>query len=156
MTSGYPPPGPNPGGYQPQPQYPGYTPPPQNGLGVAALVLGILALLSSFTVFGGIGLGIIAVILGIVGRGRVQRGQANNRGVATSGIVLGALGVVASVVFIAAGVAIFSWFGGNDLVNCLNKAGNDVQAQQQCQDQFDKHVDQKLSITPTDTPTDAP
>ena len=59
------------GGYPPPPPQPyaGYTPPPtgpRNGLGVASLVIAIVGLLSSFSVAGGVILGIVAVIIGFV------------------------------------------------------------------------------------------
>ena len=61
-----PPPGTYPGGYPPQP-YGGYPPPvpvaPKNGLGTASLVVAIISL---FTLFGGVVLGIVAVVLGSV------------------------------------------------------------------------------------------
>ena len=45
----------------------------RNGLGTAALVLGILALVTCWTVIGGVVLGVLAVIFGFIGRGRVKR-----------------------------------------------------------------------------------
>src|SRR4051794_20200822 len=82
---GYPnpyPAGPYPG-YPPAPPQPyaGYAPPPaapRNGLGIAALIIAIVALLASFSVAGGIVLGIVAVIIGFAGRSRAKRGEANN------------------------------------------------------------------------------
>ena len=55
------PPGPYPGSYPPPPMpYGGYPPPVlRNGLGVAALVVGIIALVGSFSVAGGIILGAV-------------------------------------------------------------------------------------------------
>jgi hypothetical protein len=40
---------------------------PRNGFGVAALVLGILALLLSWTIIGGVLLGALALIFGVLG-----------------------------------------------------------------------------------------
>src|ERR1700722_4273019 len=73
----------------------------RNGVGTAALVLGILAIVLSWTVLGGIVLGVLAVIFGIVGRGRANRGEATNRGSATAGIVTGVIGVVLAGALIA-------------------------------------------------------
>lgn len=148
-------PGPYPGGNQPAPQYSGYAPPPavpRNGLGTASLVIGIFALLSSPTIGGGVILGILAIILGVVGRGRVKRGEANNGGVAISGVVLGVLGLIAGLASLAIIVFVFKWVGVGDYVSCLNKAGDDTVKQQQCEDQFNQHVDQKFSVTLTPTP----
>src|SRR5690242_18393520 len=124
-------PGP-PGGYPP-PLYGGYSaiPPsaPKNGLGTAALVVAIVGLLSGWSIVGGIALGITAIVLGVIARGRVKRGEANNGGVATAGIALGALSVIAGLVFIAIyatlGWAMFQDVGGGDYIDCINRAGSD-------------------------------
>lgn len=82
----------------------GYGGPPQspkNGLGVAALVLGILSI--PFGVFFfpvGLILGILAVIFGVVAMGRAKKGQATNRGVAIGGLVTGIIGTVIAGIFV--------------------------------------------------------
>ncbi len=63
---------------------------PRSGLGIAALVLGIVAIVASGTMIGGIVLGIIAVILGVLARSRTMKGQATRGGVALAGIITGA------------------------------------------------------------------
>ena len=82
---GYPPyQGAYPGAYPPPPMpygdpYLGAPAPKRNGLGTAALVMGILAVFpGTCTVIFGIVLGIVAVILGFLARGRVTRGEADN------------------------------------------------------------------------------
>ena len=141
-----------PGGYPPPPRYGGYYPPPaatpKNGLGIASLVVAIIAL---FTVFGGIVLGVVAVILGFLGRGRVQRGEATNGGVAIAGIVLGVLSILVSVAAIAIAVWSFKEVGGTDYVDCLSRAGSDQQAVQDCADEFTRRVEDRFSITVTPT-----
>lgn len=136
-TYGAPPPG-QPAYGQPaygQPAYgqPGPGGAPRNGLGVAALVLGILALLTSITIVGGIVLGLIALILGVLGRGRAKRREANNGGMALAGIILGVLGIVLSVAIIAAGASFLNSDTGRQLTDCIESAGNDPAAQQQCE-----------------------
>ncbi|MFJ1900818.1 DUF4190 domain-containing protein [Streptomyces sp. NPDC088115] len=90
------------GGY---PGYPGYgqnawAPQPANGLGIASMVLGIIAV-AGFCLYGlGIILGILALIFGLIGRGRARRGEADNGGVALAGIILGSIGIVVSAVFL--------------------------------------------------------
>ncbi|MBB4699959.1 DUF4190 domain-containing protein [Sphaerisporangium siamense] len=66
--------------------------PMRNGLGIAALVLGIIGTLTGlipllFFIAGTLGL--LAVIFGFVGRGRAGKGIASNGGVALSGAILG-------------------------------------------------------------------
>ncbi|MFG3038837.1 DUF4190 domain-containing protein [Streptomyces sp. NPDC048330] len=73
----------------------------RNGLGTAALILGIIGTLSGFVPFffwlAGI-LGVIALILGLVARGRVKRREADNKGVALTGVILGLASLVLSIV----------------------------------------------------------
>lgn len=107
------PPGPPPAGYaappgtpgQPPPYAPGgfapgYPMPPQrrgtDGLAITALVLGILGFLVLTP--------IVAIVLGIVALGRIRRTRQDGRGLAISGIVLGAVwtlllgfGIIAAV-----------------------------------------------------------
>ncbi|MFD7661637.1 DUF4190 domain-containing protein [Streptomyces sp. NPDC059788] len=105
------------------PQAPTGMPPHQaarNGLGVAALVLGIIGALSGliplFFWLAGI-LGLLALVFGLVGRGRAKRGQATNKGMATAGAVFGAIALILSVV----GVVITAT-AVNDAVKEVNKS----------------------------------
>ncbi|MFG2830771.1 DUF4190 domain-containing protein [Streptomyces sp. NPDC048434] len=90
--------------YQPAPQGPTGAHAPQaarNGLGVAALILGIIGALSGipmilFWLAGP--LGILALIFGLVGLSRAKKGQATNKGVAVTGTILGAVALILSVV----------------------------------------------------------
>jgi hypothetical protein len=134
---------------QPPPPYGGYAPPPaapQNGIGIAALVTAIIALLS---VVGGIVLGVVAVILGFIGWGRAKRGEATNGGVAVAGIILGILSIIEAIAFIALFVWGFQEVGGTDYVDCLSRAGSDQEAVQRCADQFTEHIEDQFSITLT-------
>jgi hypothetical protein len=124
---------------------------PRNGLGIAALVLAIIGLLFCWSVAGGVILGVVAVSVGFTGRGRVKWGEATNGGVAMAGIVLGFLSIIAGL------VCIVLWFGPfkqtgeqtHDLVNCMAKAFNNADAEQQCRDQFKSTIETQFSITPT-------
>jgi hypothetical protein len=152
-TGGYP------GGYPPPPPQPyggyGYAPPPaapRNGLGVTALVIAIVALLSSFSVVGGIVLGIAAVIIGFAGRSRAKRGEANNGGVALAGVILGFVAMIVGLAFIAIWVGVFKEVGAGDYIDCLQKAGQNQAAIQQCADQFKESVENRFSVTVTPTP----
>ncbi len=156
-----PPPGSYPGGYPPQPYggyggYGGYPAPPaapKNGLGTASLVVAIISL---FTLFGGVVLGVVAVILGFLGRGRVKRGEATNGGVAMAGILLGILSIIVSiaafVIIGVFGVALFNEVGGTDYIDCVNNAGSDQAAVQECAEEFTQRVEDEFSITVTPTP----
>ena len=121
---------------------PGGSGPKRNGLGIAALVLGLLAVVTSFTLVGGIVLGLAAIVLGVLGRGRAKRGEADNGGMAIAGIVLGVIGVLLSAAFIAAGVALFSSDSGQSLVDCLENAAGDPAAEQQCEQEFAEDLGQ--------------
>jgi lysylphosphatidylglycerol synthetase-like protein (DUF2156 family) len=91
----------------PAPQDDGYTRPTgpaRNGLGSAALTLGVVAAVTSWMVIG-IPFGIAALAVGIAGRARVSRGQATNRRSATAGMVLGVVAIIVGLV----ALAIFIW-----------------------------------------------
>ncbi|MEU8031650.1 DUF4190 domain-containing protein [Streptomyces sp. NPDC049099] len=81
------------------PQGPGYAMPmqPSNGMGTTGLVLGIIGVVCSVTVFMeilGMILGILAIIFGAIGRGKANRGEATNKGAATAGLVCGIIATV--------------------------------------------------------------
>ncbi|MFC7446733.1 DUF4190 domain-containing protein [Rhodococcus daqingensis] len=133
--------------YAAQP-YPGQSPAqPRNGAGIAALVLGILAVLSVWTIVGGILLGAVAIILGIVGRSLYKKQQATNGGMSLAGILLGLAGLIISIVLIVVGVGLFNKVGGRDFVDCLRDAGNNRAAQQRCEDEFQSNIEDKFSVT---------
>lgn len=70
-------------------------PAPKNGLGVAALVLGIVgvifAVIPVVGLFFAIPLGALALIFGAVGVARAGKGKATNKGVSVAGLILGLL-----------------------------------------------------------------
>lgn len=112
------PPPPPPGGYPPAGGYPpggyppsgSYPPPggaaPQNGMGTAALVMGIL----QFFCLGPIG-SVLAIIFGVIGIRKAKDGTATNGGTAKAGMWLGIAGLILSlialVVLIVSGAWIF-------------------------------------------------
>jgi uncharacterized membrane protein HdeD (DUF308 family) len=67
---------------------------PRNGLGTAALVCGIIAVVLSFipalNAFTW-PLGVLAIIFGAVGWSRANKGRATNKSIAITGLVLGIL-----------------------------------------------------------------
>jgi hypothetical protein len=115
-----------------QPTQPAVRPPSarsRNGLGVAALVLGVASLVAalSFVLFplGLLG-GLVAVILGVIALSRRRTSGATNPGQAWAGTICGVLALVAGIVF-SVRVGTFvehntSAFTSFD--NCIAKAGN--------------------------------
>lgn len=91
---------------------------PQNGLGVTALVMGIL----QFFCLPGIG-SILAIVFGILGRNKAKQGLADNKGVATAGLVLGIIGLVLSVIAAIIMVFVVGW-GVSKAVETVDPAKN--------------------------------
>lgn len=155
------PPGPQqhdaqPGGYPPPWARPGFAPPlptsPKNGLGIASLVIAVIALMLVWSVLGGVIGGIIAVALGMAARGRVKRREANNGGVAIAGMALGGLAVVIGLAFIPIWAGFWQFVGGADYLDCMQSAGSDPVRQEQCTDEFRQDIQQKFSLTVTPSP----
>ncbi|MFI1863604.1 DUF4190 domain-containing protein [Streptomyces jumonjinensis] len=110
------PPSPYPAG---PPMWAPEPPPPRNGLGISALVLGIVGVVFGFIPFlfwiTGI-LGVLALIFGLIGRGRAGKGLATNRGVALSGAILGGLATAMAI----GGLILTIWFV-NDVAEKVEK-----------------------------------
>jgi hypothetical protein len=107
---GYPPPG----GYgaPPPPNQPyGYPPQPQgsNGPAIASLIFGILLCIPLLT-------GLLAIILGFVGRGKAKDPRFGGRGMATTGIILGLLNIVGWIAF---------GYGAYEYVKPIKQVGHD-------------------------------
>ncbi|WP_372349443.1 DUF4190 domain-containing protein [Streptomyces sp. KL116D] len=67
---------------------------PANGMGVAALVLGIITAVGFVAWPAAIVTGVLAVVFGVLGRGRVRRGTATNGGQALAGLICGIGGLI--------------------------------------------------------------
>jgi len=123
------PPNPQDGGYSPQqPGYPQQQPPPaygapqmppqmppaygapmmgpqpKNGLGTAGMVVGIIGIVLFWCGLVGIVLAILAVSFGGVGLARANRGEATNKGMAMTGVVLG-------IITLALDILYWIWWG---------------------------------------------
>lgn len=94
---------PQPGQYQ---YHPGGMPPgvgpqppplPENGKGTGSLVCSILSIVLCCLPIVGVTLGVVAIVLGVQGRRAADLGAANNRGVATAGLIVGSIGAAAGV-----------------------------------------------------------
>jgi uncharacterized membrane protein len=105
-------------------------------MAIAALVLGIAALVLCWTAFGGLVLGLLAVVFGIVALGRARRGEAGGQGRAIAGLITGAIGIVLGAVLLFVYINLFTSSGFTDLVSCVRDAGQDQAKVQQCQEQF--------------------
>jgi hypothetical protein len=96
-----------------QQPYAGYQQPPQpqpNGLAIAALICGIIALLLSWIPvinFLAIILGIAAVVTGIMGLRRAGDPRYGQRGLAVGGLVTGGLALIVAIAMLAFFVSIF-------------------------------------------------
>lgn len=110
------------------------------GMATAALVLGILAIVTSFTVIGGVLLGVLAIIFGIIAARRARQGLALGRGRAIAGVVTGVIGVLLSVLLIAVGVSVLNSPAGKNLRSCLKDANGNQQQVQQCNDKYRDQV----------------
>lgn len=92
---------PPPGGGQPPGATPhGYPQQPSNGMGLTALILGIIAIPLVCCFYIGIPLGIAAVVLGWLGKQKADRGEATNRGQALAGLICGAIAVVIGILLL--------------------------------------------------------
>lgn len=100
---------------------PGYLPQPRNGYGVTALVLAIVGLVFSLvplTGFIALICGGLAVLFALLGLGRVRRGQADNKRLTITGLVLGALALVIGFIGV---IIVFT--ATNKLATDLSKIG---------------------------------
>ncbi len=115
-----------------------------SGLAIAALILGIIALLFSWTVIGGILFGLAAIVLGFIASSKAKKGTASGRGMAIVGIVTGVIGVLIGVAVIALVGSFFNSDEVQNLSDCLTEAGTDTAAQQQCRDDLERQLQDKV------------
>jgi hypothetical protein len=101
-TSGYPPHGVPPPGFPPgYPQQPYYAPPqPQgNGMAIAGMVLGILALVLFWIPFLNWLLALLGIVFAALGLARAGKVQGTGKVMAITGLVCGVLGAAIGAVF---------------------------------------------------------
>ena len=141
---GYPPPGQAPAGGYPTAGYPAARS-RRNGMGTTALVLGVVALtLVLLLLFSPLGafLGLLAVLFGILGLMRANRGEADNRGQAVAGLVTGGIALLVGV-FLT--ISIGTWFAThvNDFNNfgrCMEDAVGSA-AREECANQLGRELE---------------
>ncbi len=128
-------------GQQPYGQYTPYGTPGRhlsNGLGVTALVLGITSIFPGLY-FIGLLLGPLAVIFAILGRKRVKRGEADNGGMATAGLITGIVGTLLAAAATVVVIVLAHSHGGSRFQDCMNNATNQ-QERDLCSQQFSKDL----------------
>lgn len=95
---------------------------PRNDLGVAALVIGIVAVAFCWFPFAGVVFGLAAVLIAVAGRRRINRGQADNR---RTTVVSLALGIVA--IILGGVISTFLLFMLIGHESCINHASSRAQ-----------------------------
>ena len=115
-----------------------------SGLAITALVLGILAILLSWTVLGGFILGLIAIIVGAIGSSNAKKGHATGRGMAIGGIVTGVIGILIAGVITALAAFVFSKADFGSLQECVNQAQNQSEIDQ-CEREFQRDFEDQLN-----------
>ncbi|MCV7422772.1 DUF4190 domain-containing protein [Mycobacterium yunnanensis] len=124
---------------------------PRNGTGTAALAVAVAGLALCWSVLGGLVCGVVALILGGVGRARATRREADNGPVAAAGMALGTVAVVASVAFAVIWGLAWRDSGGAAYVDCAVKAGDDRAAAQACTDEWVNGLQEKFGVSPRPT-----
>jgi|GEM_PF-4183206 len=111
------------------------------GLGLVALVLGVLALLLSWVpalgAVAAVVLGLLAIVLGFRARSRAKQVNGSGRGLGVAGAVLGLLSLI------IAGLVTFGivqLFGNSNIDECLKDAGTDQSKIEKCSQDFSDEV----------------
>jgi len=118
-------------------------------MGIAALVLGVVAMLSTWSVIGGLIFGIAATVIGLLAYRRVRNHQADNGSVALAGLILGALAIVVSLVFIPIWSGFANQIGYSQYTECMNEAGKNERMINACLVQFQHRIDDTLGTNTT-------
>jgi hypothetical protein len=85
-------------GYGQQPQSA-----PNNTLGLTSMILGIVSIPLVCCFYIGVPIGIGAIVLGFLGRQKVQQGQATNNGQALTGLITGAAAIAWAILLFILG-----------------------------------------------------
>lgn len=78
----------------------------KNGMATASMVLGIISLALFWTVWLGLIVGVVAIILGVVAKNQIKAdpSMAGSAGQAKGGLIMGIIGVVLAIVMIVIGL----------------------------------------------------
>lgn len=135
------------GNYNAAPTSYGFEPAPtqqrNNGVALAAMILGILALLGLVFVFPAIILGIIALVLGIMGVRKASsiQGPGARKGMAITGIVTGAIALILSVLMFIFGFSIAKQLMDDGVFETCEQFQNDNEKFQTCiEDEVEKSL----------------
>ncbi|WP_225801710.1 DUF4190 domain-containing protein [Streptomyces sp. NK15101] len=110
-----------------------------NGLATASLVLGIAAILLFWTVFGGIVLGLLALVFGVIGARKARRGGGPHSRMSLIGAILGVLAALASAVILAIGASILGSDEFKNFDDCVEHAGTQAE-RNACAKDFDREL----------------
>jgi hypothetical protein len=102
---------------------------PSNGSAIAALVVGMFAATYAFFAISALAAviaGIVAITLGIKGMGRANHLGGLHKGLAVSGVVTGALGLLLGIAVIAGGLTLFQNVDTDDLPARLQGPVEDI------------------------------
>src|SRR4051812_12663971 len=85
--------------------------PPSNGFAIAALVIGIVAIVLSFTVVFGFVLGGLAIVFGAIAIARGRTPGGGSKGMGVAGLVLGVIAIVFAVLMLVVVFNVFNTVG---------------------------------------------
>ena len=135
------------GNYATTPTSYGYAPEPgrqqNNGIALAAMILGILALLGLVFILPGFILGLIALILGIMGvrRANAIAGPGARKGMAITGIVTGAISLILSALMLIFGFSVAKQLVDDGVFEACEQYENDDEQLQAClEDEVEKSL----------------
>jgi len=138
--------GPEPPPPPPPPQPPPPPPPPpvpaerpRDGMGIAAFVLGLIALVTFWTILLGVVLGVLAVVFGAVGYRRGRRGEATNGWMGLTGAITGFVGLVLSAAVLSAGLAFLGSDAADDFRDCVRAADTSAEWERCVEDLRDRY-----------------
>lgn len=120
---------------------------PSTGLAMGSMICGVLSVvlsLLSFCIwFLSLPLGIVAVVLALIARGKIARGEAGGGGMVKAGLITGIIGIVLSIL-----IPLGAYYG-------LRSAGEKLQQEaDRMQREMEQRERQQPTTTEVDTDTD--
>lgn len=136
------------GNYNQAPTSYGYEAAPaqqNNGVALAAMIVGILSLPGLLFLFPGLVLGVIALILGIVGVKKANSivGPDSRKGMAISGIVMGAIATILSVLMIVIGFSFFNKMQEEGVLEACQQYENNREQYEAC---IEKELEESFNL----------